>query len=139
MLYNGPGGDKMWEKEIEKILKSPIFDKLNSIISPFFKVIKPIASAYFNELKNFQFQMGNPLFWVFFLIAVFFLNCFWKFKKAVIFCLTLSVILFITTALENSLGDMLSKSALFDYTILRYVSLFVILCVFLYFFFIRLD
>lgn len=129
----------MWEKEIEKILKNPIFDKLNSITSPFLKVLKPIVSPYFNELKNFQFRMGNPLFWIFFLIAIFFLNCFWRLKKAVVFCLTIAAILFITTALENSMGDILSKSALFDYMVLRYISLFVILCVFLYFFFIKLD
>ncbi len=127
-LYTNFRGGKMWPEIADKLLKNPIFDNLNSIISP-----------YINELKDFQFRIANPLFWVFFLIAAFFLNCFWKFKKAVIFCLIIAIILLITTALENSMGDTLFKSVLFDYMVFRYVSLFVILCVSLYFFFIKLD
>lgn len=129
----------MWPEIINKLLKSPIFDNLNSMISPYVNWLKPLIAPYINEIKDFQFRIANPLFWVFFLIAVFFLHCLWNFKKAFFFCLITATILLSTTALEHSLAESLSKSALFDYMILRYISLFVILFVSLYFFFIKSD
>lgn len=129
----------MWQNVLENIFKNPIFDKFSSITFSFINVLKPLLQPYLAELKDFQFRIANPLFWVLVLIAAFFLNCFWQFKKAFIFCLLVAIILLITTALENSMAEILSKSLLFDYLVLRYISLFVIFCVSVYFFFIKLD
>jgi len=124
---------------LENIFKNPIFDKINSISVSIMNVLMPILHPYIDELKDFQFRIANPLFWFFVLIVLFFLNCFWRFKKAFLFCLLTALILLITTALENSMAEILTKSVLFDHIVLRYISLFLILGVFLYFFFIRLD
>lgn len=129
----------MWQDLFKNIRENPIFDTINSVASYIFSILKPLLHPYLEELQDFQFTISNPLFWAFFLIAVFFLNCFWKLKKAFVFCFTVAVILLATTGLENSMADVLSKSALFDYMVLRYVSLFVIVCIALYFFFIKLD
>ncbi|GEM_PF-1103977 len=129
----------MWKSVLENIFKNPIFDKINSISVSIMNVLMPILHPYIDELKDFQFRIANPLFWFFVLIVLFFLNCFWRFKKAFLFCLLTALILLITTALENSMAEILTKSVLFDHIVLRYISLFLILGVFLYFFFIRLD
>ena len=130
----------MWQNALENILNSPIFEKIKSIFAALMDVFMPLLHPYVDELKDFQFRIANPLFWVCFLTAVFFLNCFWRFKKAFLFCLMVSVILLLTTALENSMaGVLFSESALFNYMALRYVSLFVISCVSVYFLFIKLD
>ncbi len=124
---------------IDKFLQNSVFDNIGSVVSYYLNELKPVAFVYLNELRDFQFRIANPLFWVSFLIVVFLLNSFWKLKKAVFFCVIIALVLLITTALENSMGDALSKFALFDYMVLRYISLFLILVISVYFFLIKLD
>lgn len=101
--------------------------------------LKSLLISYVNELRDFQFRVGNPLFWAFFLIAMILLTGFWRIKKAFSFCAIIVSILLATTAVESSMGLTFSESELFDATVLRWIALFVLLFVFLYFFFVKND
>lgn len=101
--------------------------------------LKSLVIPYVNELRDFQFRVGNPLFWVFFLIAMILLTGFWRIKKAFSFCAIIALILLATTAIERSMGITFSVSELFDAMVLRWISLFIMLFVSLYFFFVRND
>lgn len=104
-----------------------------------FNTLKTAFLPYFNELTKFHFSLFNPLFWVFLLILFLISSRSWGYRKSFSYYSILAIVLLTTTMLENSLASTLAKSEVFDATVLRIISIFVILMVTLYYFFIRSD
>lgn len=104
-----------------------------------FKTLKITILLYLKELRNFHFSLFNPLFWVFLLILFLILSRAWGYRKSFSYCSILAIVLLVTTMLENSLASTLAKSEVFDATVLKIISIFVISMVTLYYFFIRSD
>lgn len=104
-----------------------------------FNTLKTTILPYLKELRNFHFSLFNPLFWVFLLILFLILSRAWEYRKSFSYCSILAILLLAMTMLENSLAATLAKSEVFDATVLRIITIFVILMVTLYYLFIRSD
>ena len=103
-----------------------------------FNAFKETFLSYLQALTSFQFSALNPVLWVFVLIAFFILLRHWKIKKAFSFCVTVTIVLLITTKVEKELLKLLTQGGeVFDPVIVRVFSLFVLAAVVLYFVFIR--
>lgn len=92
---------------------------------------------YLNELKNFHFSLSNPLLWVIFCVSFLLLSRQWGTKKAFSFCLIITVVLLATTLLENYIPSASGAAELFDFTIIKLISIFVISLITIYYFFIK--
>jgi len=104
-----------------------------------FKIFEKTISRYFDDLGNFHFSLFNPFFWVFLVILFFILSRPWGYKKSFSFCLIIAIALLGTTVLENMMADTLAKSELFDFSVVKIVSLFIISMITLYYLFIKSD
>lgn len=107
------------------------------INSEYFNTLKRTILPYLKELRNYHFSLFNPLFWVSLLILLFFLSRRWELKKSSSFCFLVAIVLLGTTLLENRIADTLAKSQIFDFTVLRMVSIFVISLILIYYVFIK--
>ncbi len=92
---------------------------------------------YLNELKNFHFSLFNPLLWIIFCGAFLILSKRWGPKKSFSFCSIITAVLLATTWLENYIPNAPAPSGLFDATIMRLISLFIIMLISIYYFFIK--
>jgi hypothetical protein len=104
-----------------------------------FRTFKTTIKPYLEELRNSHFTFDNPVLWVLFLILLFILSRSWGMRKAFSYCLIVTAILLVTTQLEQSWGSTLAKSEVFDVTVLKMISAFVIVLLSIYFFFIKSD
>lgn len=103
----------------------------------YFNALKLRVLPYLKELKNYHFSLLNPLFWVFLLILLFILSRRWGLRKSSSFCVLVTAVLLGTTALANRMAATLAQSKIFDFDVLRMISLFVIALIFIYYFFIK--
>lgn len=97
----------------------------------------PQALSYFNELKNFHFSLFNPLFWVIFMLSFLLLSRQWGRRKALSFCSIITVVLLATTMLGRYLPNAPGPFEFFDFTVLRLISIFVIILISIYYFFVK--
>lgn len=111
------------------------FDSL--IKSPYFNALKMSIAPYFKELKNYHFSLFNPLFWVFLLILFLILSGRWGRRKSTSFCFLVGAVLLVTTAIANRMANILSKSKIFDFDVLRMISLSVIALIAIYYLLIK--
>jgi hypothetical protein len=94
--------------------------------------------AYLESLRNFQFSIANPVFWVFLVILFLILLRFWLPKKSFSFCLIVAIVLLGETQAENYLTGLLAKSQeTMDLTIIKVISLLIIFVTFIYYAFIK--
>ncbi len=107
------------------------------IESEYFNLLKLRVLGYLQELKNYHFSLLNPLFWLFSLIFLLILSRRWGLRKASSFCALVVAVLLGTTALANRMAGTLAQAKIFDFDVLRMVSLFVISLIAIYYFFIK--
>ena len=94
--------------------------------------------GYYNSIVRFEFSYDNPLFWIFVAVLFFILAGFWGAKKSLSFCLMSAAILLISSKVEESFGGFVTMSGeSFDPMLVRAVSVFIIIIMFLYYSFIR--
>lgn len=96
--------------------------------------------AGLEALKEFQFSISNPVFWLSLIILFFIAMRFWKPKKALYFSLVIGGILLATTKTESVIGQAIRRGGeTFDPMVLRISALFFIAVVWLYYGFIKSD
>lgn len=100
----------------------------------YFEALKQNFLPYFKPLANYEFTFFNPLFWIFLLLLFLVLLLIWETKKSFQFCLLLAFILLCTTEIESRFVSVFSASGqLFDVSVLRLISLLVVLFMFLFY------
>ncbi len=102
------------------------------------KVLVKALSPYLEELQKFQFSPLNPLFWICVLILLLILTRRWAFKKAFSYCLVVSILLLVTTALEKYILNRLGADEMPGF-IVRIISIFLLSLISVYYFFVRID
>ena len=107
------------------------------IENEYFNLLKLMVLPYLEELKNYHFSFLNPLFWLFLLISLLILSKRWGLGKSASFCALVAAVLLGTTALANHMAATLAQAKIFDFEVLRMVSLFVISLIAIYYFFIK--
>ncbi len=94
--------------------------------------------TYLNQILNLEFGFFNPVFWIFILVLFLIAMRYWKAKKALSFCATISIILLLTTKAERFLAKVLFQNGeIFEPIIVRLFSGVILAGVILYFIFIR--
>ncbi|HEC68955.1 MAG TPA: hypothetical protein ENI31_01515 [Candidatus Omnitrophica bacterium] len=101
--------------------------------------IKNFSYPYWQELRNFNFSIFNPLFWLGLFILFLILLRFWRIRKSFSFCLTLALILLGTTKLENILLSLGVDRQGFGLPLLRTGAFFIIGIIFVYYLLVRGD
>ena len=98
-------------------------------------------SANIASLRNFQFSILNPVFWLFFIVLLLIVMRFWKPKKAFSFSLVVALILLATTKTEDMINKaLISKyGEVLDPSILRIGAVFFIAVIWMYYAFIKSD
>jgi hypothetical protein len=86
-----------------------IFEEIHRILIHLFSPattagIEKSIKTYLEELQRFNFSFANPLFGLLILIALLFLAKVWGLKKAFSYCLTLSLLLCLSTIVGNSIN-----------------------------------
>jgi len=95
-------------------------------------------AEYFSELLRFHFSVINPVFWLFFLIALLVLLKFWKIGKAFSFCFVIAAILLVATKIESFIMEYFKKNGeQFDPVLIRIACVIAVFAVMLYYSFIR--
>lgn len=109
-------------------------------VDVYLRALQRNFSRYFNELGNFNFSLFNPLFWIFFLIAFLILSRLWKYRKAFSFCLTVTIVLFISAWAEKAVVNFfVGRHETFDPVLTRMGTFIVITFILLYYFFVKGD
>ena len=94
----------------------------------------------FDQLKDFNFSVGNPVFWLLLIILFLILQRIWGNKKAVQFCLIVSVFLLVMTKFEKLISaEVAGHGQIFDPLALRMAAIFVIAIVSVYYGLIKGD
>lgn len=100
-----------------------------------------IREAYFvdmERLKNFQFSIDNPLFWILIAILLLVLFRFWDFKKAFSFSLIVAVILLALPKLEAYVIErILAPDEMFEPLAVRIPCFLFISFIFIYYAFLK--
>jgi hypothetical protein len=110
---------------------SMLFDK-NSL-AVFNKSIQP----YMLELKAFHFSYLNPVFIALILVSLLALSRFWGIKKSFTYCLAVSLILILTTALSSHVNIPLGESVLTSTDLINGAAIVIIAIVTLFYIFIK--
>jgi len=98
------------------------------------EALKQNLLPYLKPLANYEFTFFNPLLWIFLLLLFLVLLLIWETKKAFHFCLLLAFILLCTTEIESRFVSVFSAPGqLFDASVLRLISLLVVLLMFLFY------
>ncbi|MFH1782119.1 MAG: hypothetical protein ABH848_00695 [Candidatus Omnitrophota bacterium] len=102
-----------------------------------------LKAAFFTNLerlKDFEFSVSNPLFWIFLLIAFLILLIFWTAKKSFSFCSVVGIVLLAATQAESYVGKIfVSPEDTFDPLFIRIITTIIIALVALYYFFMMED
>jgi len=110
--------------------------QLKALAGPYLKTLAP----YFDDIKNFQFTVANPLFWAFIFATFLIFLKLWTFRKALSFCVILVVLLLATTKIENIvLADFNKSDDLFYPFAIRLISALFISLAFIYYAFLKGD
>lgn len=81
----------------------------------------------FDQLKDFDFSVGNPVFWLLLIVLFLFLQRIWGRKKALPFCLIVGVFLLVMTKLEKLISATVAGyGEIFDPLVLRIAAIFFI-------------
>lgn len=98
-------------------------------------------SSNLASLKNFQFSIFNPVFWIFFAILFLIAMKLWRSKKAFSFSLVVAFILLVTTKVEELINRALiaQYGGTLDPSFLRIGAIFFIAVVWIYYAFIRSE
>lgn len=100
--------------------------------------LKVIFLARLRELQQFQFYFSNPVFWLCVLIVFLVLLRFWHVKKSFSFSVLAAAILLVTTQVEHLVVDFVRQHGeTFDPIIIRVLSVFAIIILFVYYSMIR--
>lgn len=102
------------------------------------EALKNFFISQLNELRDFHFSFFNPLFWIFFIAVLVILVRLWEFRKSFSFCVTVAVILLLTTRVEELISrNLVASGEAYTPFFIRAVSLFIISVILIYFIFIR--
>jgi len=119
-------GGRMWGKLVSSLMDGVDF---NAFIKR--------GAFYLNELRNFHFLLSNPLLWIIFFVSFLILSSQWGAKKSFSFCLIITVVLVVTTAIESYVPNTPGVSELFDFTIVKLISIFIIMLISIYYVFVK--
>ena len=102
-------------------------------LADFLKLIQPDVQ----ELQNFHFYFSNPIFGLLILTAFLILTRFWGIKKAFSYCLVVSSILYLTTKIIIHFSLPIEGSSVTYADIIKFISIFIITLISIYYFLIR--
>jgi len=105
------------------------------------EILRSSFESGFGELENFRFTIGNPVFWVFFLLLfVILVRWFWNPKKSLSLCIVLAIVFLSATKLEEMLGLAISDAdGHFDPSLFRFLIALIILIVIGYYALVKGD
>ena len=100
-------------------------------------IINKSIQPYLSELKAFHFSYLNPVFIALILISILILSRFWGIRKSFTYCLTVSLILILTTALSSHVNIPLGESVLTSTDLINGAAIVIIAIVTLFYIFIK--
>ncbi len=89
------------------------------------------------EMQNFRFYFSNPIFGLLILTTFLILSRSWGLKKSFSYCFVISSILYLTTKITIHLNLPIEGSAVTYADIVKFISIFIITLISIYYFFIR--
>ncbi len=102
--------------------------------------LKEIFIPHIENIIGFQFTIGNPIFWILLLFLCLLLSRFWDIKKSISFSLVLGTVLLVSTKIEVSMMEGMSKAGEnFDPVIVRLLAGIAVCLIVLYYVFIKSD
>jgi len=121
------GGDM--QAYLEKL--TALFTQPN--LAKFIEKIKPEII----DMQNFRFYFTNPVFGIIILVTFLILNRSWGLKKSFSYCLVVSAILYLTTKIASYTNIPIEGSQILYADIFKFISLFIITLISIYYFLIR--
>jgi hypothetical protein len=102
-------------------------------LASFLKTIQPDIE----ELQNFRFYFSNPVFGILILATFLILAKSWGFRKSFSYCFVVSSILYLTTKATLRLNLPIENSQVFYSDIIKFLGVFTITLITIYYFLIR--
>lgn len=100
--------------------------------------IKKTLEPHLEALKNFQFSVFNPLFWIALLILFLILSRRWDARKSFGFCSVVAILLLVTSQAESFVANFVVRSAgVFDPIIIRIISTIIFCFISIYYIFMK--
>jgi hypothetical protein len=121
------GGDM--QAYLEKL--TSLFTQPN--LAKFSEKIKPDII----DMQNFRFYFTNPVFGIIILVTFLILSRSWGFKKSFSYCLVVSTILYLTTKIASYTSIPIEGSQILYADIIKFIALFIITLISIYYFLIR--
>lgn len=95
------------------------------------------TQPHIQELQDFHFYFSNPVFVLLILICLLSLYKPWGLKKAFSYCLLISSILYLTTRITVHMNTSIDGGEVTYAAIIKFISIFIISVVSIYYFFVK--
>jgi len=127
-LYNGNVG------QIIAILRdNPHYYSIKDALKNIYGTIQP----HINELQNFKFSFGNPVFGFLILLALLLLSKVWDLKKSFSYCLTVASTLYLTSIITTHMTRSIDSTTITYADIIKGIAIIIIVAITIYYIFIK--